>query len=200
MSKYAVVLGITRQYGQTVSGGNDAKLFVDLLARAGFKKPNIYRKIGTQVQKQDAINGINWMKSVAREEDTVILFFGGHGNYDMIMFSDMGMNSVMLVPLLSGFQSQKQLVIIDSCRSGSLVQPLSAPHRLVVSSTLADTVNTDEGRYSLFGHLFLNLGMKQKLADANGDSFVSIQEAQGFAKVRCGIMIDNYGQEFFLEG
>jgi tetratricopeptide (TPR) repeat protein len=85
---WAVVVGISKY--QRLPGGQqlqfadrDATSFVDALRKAGSAGENIRALIGTEATAaaiKDAIG--NWLARSASENDTVILFFSGHGFFE----------------------------------------------------------------------------------------------------------------------
>jgi hypothetical protein len=195
--KYAVILSYDSQGSTKIWASSCARLLKDVLRDNGFAQKNIF--IDTRATQDDLLEAIDWLKTVEASEIVVGIF--GHGGGTGIVLKDSWISHYELKGLLSGLESEKQLIIIDTCGSGGAIIggmdgiSLNATNRIVLTST------SFESESSVFsGHLtdwtraVLAWGLKEGNADFNGDGKVSIEEA-GSVK---GLISDGYEGEFFL--
>lgn len=106
---------------------------------------------------------------------------------EVIVTHDMyGLPDGLLKQKLSALESQKVALIFGSCYSGGMFDDdddLQAPNRVICSACKADQYAWDYlllGN-TLFGYYFVDEGILQGLADANGDEMVSMEEALAYA-------------------
>jgi len=196
-NKWAVVIGIGRVWGENLGADDDAKLMSQILKNTnGFPTQNVKLLLNTAATTANIVQAIKWLETNVKQASTVVFFFSGHGSNGAIATYDGALTGSYLQTLLGDMQPSKFALIVAACYSGSMIPYLEGPGRIVVTSATATNPAADSGHYSLFGARFIRDGMKNKLADANGDGSVSIQEAHYYAEI--GLMSDNYGQEMTL--
>jgi hypothetical protein len=199
--KYAVIVSYDNRGDCHVWASTCARLFRSILLDNGFIQKNITFLHSNKATKANVIEAIGWLDSVEDENTEVVIGFFGHGSATHIMLKGLAISHQEIRDLLLGLESQKQLIVIDTCGSAGAILPgrdgitLNATNRIVLTSTWS------ENESSIFSwHLtnwckaVLVWGMQEGNADFNGDGRVSVQEA-GSIK---GRMSDGYGQEFFL--
>jgi len=196
-NKYAIVFGFGGGQGRQpntydVGGDWDAKLMNRILKDAGFRTKNIYLRTESKVTMAEWFNAFDWLLSVEDENSTVVIFYSGHGGPNVLGSSDFGMPENTLASILSGLDSKKQAVLIHQCGADSLIDALEAPNRIIITSE-----STGYRRGSIWGHYFLDRGLKQGKSDLNGDGKVSLEEDYYHFPQEC-TMSDNYPGEFFL--
>lgn len=197
---YAIMVGISHN-GDHVNGDNTARLLVSILKDSGYRMKNIKLLTNRQATWENLLKAVDWLKSVEDENSTVIIMFACHGSATGVKLWDVMLPHRYIKEYLSTLKSQKQLVIIATCQSGGAVIEgidgisLAQEHRIVISSCAEWTVDPCTHRYTRWAEAFLLRGIKERLADNNGDGKVSIQDAFEYAGSR---MSDNYGHEFFL--
>jgi len=209
VDKYAVIIGYNGKPCKSPIGrGNNhifattcARLLRDILTDNEFSQKNIIFLTNNKATKAGVLEAINGLKAIEGAEDEVVVAFFGHGGPTGIGLHKSGISHSELKALMADLDSQKQLIVIDTCGSAGAIIPgwdgitLNATNRIVLTSTVT------ERESSIFSwHLtnwcrsVLLWGLKEGNADFNGDGMVSIQEA-GSVK---GGMSDGYGQDFFL--
>jgi hypothetical protein len=202
VKKYAVVVGNDAKSTAPINGSSCARVMLSLLRDAGFSSENIVFLTNAKATKQNVVNALSWLNSVDTPDAEIVIAFFGHGGGLGLALYDSGI-SHKEIGSLSPVNSQKQLIVIDTCGSGGAVIAgadsfsLSAPNRIVLTSTCCEidsSIHTSQ--LDLWTEGFLLDGIKYGLADVNGDGKVSIQEAKAYHSY--GLMSDNYGTAFFL--
>lgn len=198
-TKYAVIMAYDGSRSCKIWASTCARQLDRVLKDNGFSPKNI--RIDTRATQGNLIEAIDWLKGVEDSHSEVVVAFFGHGSATAIGLRLRSVLHSEVRDLLSCLESQKQLVIIDTCGSaGAILEgrdgvTLSAPNRIVLTSTeheLESSVFT--GHLTDWTWAVLVWSLKEGKADFNGDGRVSIQEA---GSVKGGIS-DGYGQEFFL--
>jgi hypothetical protein len=123
----------------------------------------------------------NAVKKVVDENDIALILLGGEGAVGYFGFYGLSPGSVpysWIAERLININSMVQILIIDSCHSGSAIPYLESfdvPRIILTGSTAEQTDSFGTGREFL--QSFLDMG-----ADKNGDGYVSIGEAVEYAK------------------
>ncbi len=194
--KYAIVIGIGTQFSENLGSDGDAVLMARILRQNGFSNGNIKLLKNSDATWQNVRDAIWWLIAKSNEQSEVVLFFSGHSGIDFLVLWDYGLGASELNGYLSPLTSTKILICIQGCYSGSFIDNLSAPNRVIITSATDYNVSVDSGRLSLWGTLFLDYGISKGRADLNGDGKVSMQEAYDYSNL--GWMSDQYGQDFYL--
>ncbi|MEX2261807.1 MAG: caspase family protein [Bryobacteraceae bacterium] len=218
---YTVLIGISN-YGPRmdlapheilVFPETDAQaIYTSLLSPVGLKvNPAYVRLLLGSEAKLDAIgSALEWLKN-AREADTVIIYFSGHGHFengagyivpwdaDRSRLAATSYSMRRLDALLtSGIRARGRILFADACHSGALNQSVSQTEglrqsilaaaepvfKLVASAAnqTAKEFRRREDRHTLFGQ-FLVHGM-EGWADENCDGSVTARELAGYVETQ----------------
>jgi hypothetical protein len=109
----------------------------------------------------DALTGIG--ARVDRDDDVVFLFLTGHGGPDgrvAVSFPRLPLNDLEpedLVRALDASGIRWQVVVVSACYSGTFLEPLRHPNRLVITASAADRASfgcSDHAPMTEFGRAF----------------------------------------------
>ncbi|MFN8485998.1 MAG: C13 family peptidase [Caldilineaceae bacterium] len=148
-----------------------------------------YDGVATLQNLQNAIT--QWAKTRVDANRTLTLYLVDHG-YRNLFYLDNPNNEILTPTLLNGWLTQlennvagvKINIIIEACKSGSFIQQLSKPNRLIITSTNADkdAMTSDTGAH--FSDQFLtslwqgsNLYTSFQVARTVAHAFFSEQDA-----------------------
>jgi len=200
-NRYAIIIGIS-DYSGTVNDldycDDDAYEFADAL-------PVSYQKIlliDGAAQRQEILDAIAEVKALAGPNDEVVFFYSGHGsisNYDVD--GDGERKDECIIPwectsatfiwdgnLKAAFVGCQASIMFffDSCYSGGMTD-LAGPGRLICMACGENQLSLESSTWQngQFTYYFVDQGMKNGLANANGDAYVTFEEAFDFAKARC---------------
>lgn len=201
-NKYAVVFGVAFK-GDGASGtDNTARLAAWLLIHEyGFLPENVKLLINEGVTYESMTQAVSWLVSVADESSTAIFIYSGHGSMSSdktigyIATYQGSYSSNNLKTAFTTLRSQKILIVIDACYSGAWISPMAGSNRIVVSSAYFNYA-FDGNHYTNFGACFFDLAIRKGKGDANGDGFVSVEEARNYRVI--GVWDDQYLGDMFL--
>jgi hypothetical protein len=207
-NKYAVIIGNdARQGSMPVTGSSCAKLLKRMLMDAGFASKNIKVLLNKQSTLQACDNALAWLSQAPADSEIVFAIFGHGGPCGCAVYGG-ALTHTAIRDLLAPSQSQKQLIIVDTCGSAGAIIPgidgatLCAPNRIVATAgSVEEESSIPTAKYTEWVEAFLINDIIHGGADLNGDGKVSIQEAYKQEQTYLmwhGLMCDNYGQEFFL--
>lgn len=207
VNKWAVVIGIADYQGRQNDlwhPDEDAEEMREaLITNYGFPEGNIKILLNRKAKAQAIVDAIDWLAAQEDEGSTVVFFFSGHGYQvadsqgwdndveadgidECIVSHDMyGLPDGLLSDKFSTFDTTKFALIFGSCFSGGMFDDdddLQAAGRVICSACKADQYGWDYlllGN-TLFGYYFVDEGILQGEADANGDG-VSMEEALAYA-------------------
>jgi len=109
--------------------------------------------------------------------------------------------------ILSQYESPKMLVVINSCKSGSMLHIGNSINGIFMTACAADELTYDVENFqnTVFVEYFVDQGMSQGKADSNEDGHITAEEAFYYAESKCNPlpgpiiiprthsqMIDNY--------
>lgn len=206
-SRWAVIIGIS-DYAGTINDLNycddDAQDFYKALTITyGWNPDNIRRLIDGEATKADILNAIDWVEYNEKPGDEVVFFYSGHGsisNYDVdgdgerkdecIVPYEATISSLIwdgdLKDAFADFESTRIMFYFDSCYSGGMTD-LEGTGRLVLMACGENQLSLESGAWEngQFTYYFVDLGMRNKMADINQDLKVTFEEAFDFAKANC---------------
>ena len=150
----------------------------------------------TKLNIEDAITG--WLDSKEEVNDVVLFYFSGHGQqessgeytiwpYDTSSNSDDNeIQDSTLDSWLRCLESNQQIIIIDSCNSGGIIEELYYYGRVVLTSCREDEDSYEKSRlgHSVFTHFFLDAFNKLDNVDDNNDNSISIQEVFNWVELK----------------
>lgn len=201
LNKYAVIVSYDGKGDCRIWASTCARLLRDILKENGFSHKNIKFLSGSKSTKENTIDAISWLKDIERADSEVVVAFFGHGSATFVLACNPGLMHEEIRDLLADLDSQKQLVIIDTCGSaGAIIEgrdgiTLNATNRIVLTSTVTENESSIfSWHLTNWSRAVLLRGLKEGNADFNGDGLVSIEEAAS----RKGGISDEYEGEFFL--
>jgi len=159
----------------------------EFLKSNGFEESNIYRLYEENMTLQDFNRIIELIASRSNEDDIVLILLAGHGIKDEIYFSDGWVSYKKIKDTLSKIKA-RQILIIDSCYSGSAKTYLMSEKRVLITSSGED--EETYGGTSFF--IFDAIGDKRY--DSNNDGYCSIMEAFYGAKAYIESKFGNHPQ------
>lgn len=171
---------------------NDVSTFNGIMNRYGAE---ITTLLGCEATHSNIIQKIRYVSAFAKENDTFIFFFSGHGYeggfccYDMRANSYIGGISYQEIQiLLRNCRAGRKVVIADACFSGGLskqrtaltVQAVQKSNLLFFLSSQFDetSIELPNGPNGLFTYV-LEAGLNGT-ADSNGDNKITYQEIYNF--------------------
>jgi hypothetical protein len=204
--RYAVVIGDNRGASDEQPlrfAESDAQRFADLLADIGGvpgENQVVLRGNSADQVRRALIATNERIRTAPRSAaDAVLLvYYSGHGDADALHLGDTALPLRELEALVRGSPAAVRILVIDSCRSGSITRvkggrpapplvlattaPLLGEGMIVLTaSTLSeDAQESDPLGGSFFTHYLLS-GLRGA-ADDNGDRVVTVAEAFGYAR------------------
>lgn len=161
---FALLIGIgdylyTRPLLKTM---NDAKDLYDALLKNGFPKNNIQLLLDKEATKAAINTKLDYLARQANVNDTVIIFFSGHGMQFVGGFSpgeylcpveaaldhakDTCISSEEFANALRTIKSERLVVLLDSCHSGGIGQPKDPELQVKVGLTDTTYSNFSKGK------------------------------------------------------
>jgi uncharacterized caspase-like protein/tetratricopeptide (TPR) repeat protein len=149
--RWALVIGVSRfQYGDKEFGGrqisnlrgpeNDARAIRDfLLTPEGGEFPPSHIRIARneEATKSAVINGLEWLRSVAKPDDYFVIFFASHGDVeesagrevpyfivhdtDPRDFANTAVKMDVFFETIKSMQARRGLALVDTCHSAGIV-------------------------------------------------------------------------------
>ena len=200
-NKWALVLGKKGTRNEPIAGDNNARDMAAVLKSIyGFDSANIRMLLNNKFTRDSELAGIQWLIDNADAQSSVFFFYSGHGGhsgaigtggYGVIDY----LRSIDLANLLVPLKYERLALVFECCFSGNMVADLAGPNRVVAASTRVDELGVSSSQSSPFSRTFIDEGMKQGLADTDGDGKVSVEEALAYYAKRTGeggTLSDNY--------
>jgi hypothetical protein len=202
-SKYAVLVGYDCKPSAPIYGSNEARLIKGILTKAGFPSKNIKMLLNRQATLQNVANALDWLRTVEAPDSKVVVGFFSHGGWGSVLVYQGNITHATILSLLP-VQSQRQLVMVDTCGSAGAILPgmdgvtLCAPGRIVFTSTALEIESTVySGKYSDWLRIVWMMGYQDGAADLNGDGRVSMRELATWTQK--GLVCNQCADEFFLD-
>lgn len=206
-SRWAVIIGIS-DYAGTINDLNycddDAQDFYKALTISyGWSITNIKLLKNEGATKDEIISAINWLRTMEQAGDEVVFFYSGHGTtstFDIDVDGERKDECIIpyecqpsyfiwdgdLKQLFVDFESTRIMFYFDSCYSGGMTD-LKGNGRLVLMACGENQLSLESSAWQngQFTYYFVDQGMIDNLADKNGDTMVTFEEAFDFAKANC---------------
>ncbi|MCP4395716.1 MAG: hypothetical protein GY801_00185 [bacterium] len=213
---YAVIIGIGEYADQRLNlqyTVNDARGLYDLLtdpAYGGVPEENIKLLLDGQATDRQIKGAIGkWLSRRANEEDTVIIYYSGHGapegeetywvthNADIDDLYTTALNNNEIFDMLSRIRAKRMITFLDSCYSAATVNrknrtraaPIEIPWdkfsgegRVTLSASDGKQLSLElaEYKHGVFTYYLLE-GLKGE-ADSNQDAIVEVDEIWDYVK------------------
>jgi len=161
---YALLVGITayhnlRPLSKTTRDARDLR---DLLAQNGYPASNLGLLLDDQATKGAISDGLDWLARHAGPDDTVIVFFSGHGaqriggfepgeylcpvEADWYNLRGSAISNEELTTALRAIRAGRVVVFLDACHSGGVGQPKDAALTIKAGLSEATYDRLAEGR------------------------------------------------------
>jgi hypothetical protein len=196
--------------GEPKLDDKDACKLYYILTNNGWSESNIHYLREEQATKGEILSVSDWLNNHGVEEDDLVLFyFSMHGGKtddvrpldepdDKDEFivpykqneNDENILDEELTPMFEAIQTEKLVIIIESCYSGGMLDgadDLKKTGRIVITST--DVNETSYPYYLLFserdGYMLIHYLLEglRGTAEENNDGYVSVEEAYEYAKI-----------------
>lgn len=224
---WALLIGITTYASptqDTVGGKKDAVEIKRHLRSLGWREDHILLLANRRATKRNIMGALNWLKSKTNRNSTVVFSYAGHempfrttadGDNET---RDVALHTTdnryildgILGKRLGAVRSKKMWVHFATCRAqGFNDQGTIKANRVVTYSSLESQLSYEDPAVgqSVFGNYAVTKGMREKMADANNNGAVSVEEAFVFAKPltrqrtsqrQRPVMVDRYSGQFNL--
>lgn len=147
---------------------------------------------------------VNWLAPQTGPEDTVVLFFSGHGRAEYLCphdsLPDSYANDITVSALktwLDKLSAERVVVILDSCESGGFAEGLAADGRVVLAACASDesSYSLAEIEHGIFSHYLLSALHNLPSVDSDGNQRVSAEELFYFARPLVAPHAARYSQQ-----
>jgi len=195
---YAVLVGVSK-YQPPVTGldypSQDATEMRDIL-RTHTRAANLRLLVDEQATADNILAAMDDLFSRAKPEDSVVLYFSGHGNVGYVFAHDGALPFSRMKPIFKKSKAKRKLIFADACHTGAFRKPKSeagagraagpGDNVLLFLSSRDDQFSREDSllKNGVFTH-FLAAGLRGG-ADANRDRVVTARELFDFvnSKVR----------------
>lgn len=190
--------GTTSQLNYCVADTDD--VYTALTTKYGFPPANIQYLKDQQCTDANIKAGISWLVANSDANSTVVFYYSGHGSkstkdvdgdgirpdYSIVPFDFTRIWDADLANLFRPLTSQHTWIAFDSCFSGGLaVSGTTGAGRVDTFACEAKEYSYESSttQHGYFTYLTVHKGMLTNIADANGDGFVTVEEAFNYCKI-----------------
>lgn len=146
--------------------------------------------LDSEASKSDVRAAVDWLVSSEDANDTVLFYFSGHGDPDGYLgpydayYARTWISSRELSSWLSPLESERVVIILDTCYAGKYERELSGSGRVVLLSSRADeySYSSSWGEYSTFTYYLLEALDEFSVADANLNYELAAEELFRYAE------------------
>lgn len=193
---YAVIIGISNYtyLNDLAYSDDDAREINEELSET-INSDNIKLLVDSSATKAAISEAINvWLPSISDSNDIIIIYYSGHGgtidNTFYITPCDSYLTSYEndisdseLTSWLLNIASNNIVVILDTCESGSIINTIYLPSRIIITSCGSNEVSYDDSslRNGTFTYYFLDGFNKVNSVDINNDDIITLQELFNYA-------------------
>lgn len=216
---WAVIVGVSdyQQIGDLSYADDDAEELAQLLGPV-WGEDHIRLLVDAEATKAEVRQAMNWLVAQDSPGDTVLFCFSGHGDPDGYIapydayYAETWISRSELASWLDKLDSQKVVVILDTCHAGRFETSLDEEGRVILMSSAANEVSweTPTLRHSVFVHYILEA--LDEFADVNHDYELSAEELfqyaepetvdytefSGFTSTQHPVLYDGYPGELIL--
>jgi uncharacterized repeat protein (TIGR02543 family) len=135
----------------------------------------------------------DWLASREGANDTVLFFFSGHGGWEYVcphdsltQYYDNDIFGEELDSWLNTLDSEKIIVITDSCVSGTFLKEVSRNGRVILTACSPDEEAYDDSilEHGVFSYYITEAFSEFEASDTNDNSELSIEEIFEYARTR----------------
>lgn len=199
---WAVIVGATDYAGSTPNApgsAEDAWSLRDHLLSLGWRSDHIYTVTNLGMTRDNILKAIRWMASKTNGRSLAIFHYSGHEKPTRTTAD--GDNETQDVQLwaadnryipdgelareLSRVRSYRSWFHISACRAAGFSDSgMFAGGRVVTWSSTQSELSWGDAslKASVFNHFMINQGMRKRLADANRDGNVTVEEAFWYSR------------------
>lgn len=199
---WAVIVGITDYAGSTVDAfgsAADAWTLRRHLLSLGWRSDHIYMVTSLSATKDQILRAIRWLAGKTNSRSLAVFHYAGHempfrttadGDAET---QDVAIRAADNRFILDGelgrelgrVNAYRMWIHISACRAAGFSDPgMSKPNRVITwASAPTELAYTSQAlNYSLFGYYLIVQGLLNKVADANRDGRVSVEEAFWYSR------------------
>jgi caspase domain-containing protein len=199
---WALLIGINDYAGSTrdnIGSYQDASALASYMVSLGWQSDHILVMANRDATAGQIVEGMRWLQSKTDDSSVVVFHYSGHEQ--PTRSSSDGDNESRDVALwaadnrlvldgvlgreLGRVRSASMWVNLAVCRAGGFSDPgTTGPGRIVTFSSPESELSYEDPtvKHSVYGWFTIVEGMRQGLADANGDSVVTVEEAWRYAR------------------
>jgi hypothetical protein len=199
---WALLIGINDYAGSTrdnIGSYQDATALANYMTSLGWMSDHVLVMANRDATASRIVEGIRWLQSKTDDSSVVVFHYSGHEQ--PTRSSSDGDNESRDVALwaadnrlvldgvlgreLGRVRSASMWVNLAVCRAGGFSDPgTTGPGRIVTYSSPENELSYEDPtvKHSVYGWFSIVEGMRQGLADANGDSVVTVEEAWRYAR------------------
>ena len=193
---WAVIIGVS-DYKRLddIEGNAESAEGLFQLLRPIWGEEHIKLLLDSEATKAEIREAVAWLTSNEDTNDTVLFFFAGHGERHGYIapynayYKETWITSRELSKWLSALDSERVVIILDTCYAGRYETNLSGSGRVVLMSSRADEVSWnasfyDGGWHGVFTYYLLEALSEFSIADANRDYELSAEELFQYAETK----------------
>ncbi len=214
--KWAIIIGVTDYKGDYLTGANNSAKDIYNLIVPIYGEDHVKLLLDSTATKSNINNTIyNWLAPLEDANDTVLFYFAVHGynGTDIAPFDEADNIDEYLCPYgassvsscirddelkvwLNVLDSEKVVVILDTCFAGGFIQDLGKSGRTI----LASSAEHESSWFGLYNHGFFShyliqaLGTQAGTANLNSDNFLSVEELFAYAESKTVALGSSYPQ------
>jgi len=186
---WAVIVGVSdyQKYEDSPGCANDAEGLFELLSPI-WGEEHIKLLIDKEATKAKIHTAIDWLASNADANDTALFYFSGEGDSNGYIapynayYVDTWISSSTLSQWLSALNSERVVIILDTCYATTYNNKLSNSGRVILASSQASEeayATSDHGIFTLY---LLEAFNEFSIADVNRDYELSAEEIFHYAQ------------------
>jgi uncharacterized repeat protein (TIGR02543 family) len=150
------------------------------------REDNIKLVLNEEATNTGIYYAVKWLAEKAGPNDTALFYFSGHSAPHYFGSYDYFVSDKQMAEWLDAIQSQKVVVILDTCYAGSFKNELGTNGRVVLMSCqpFESSLEDQEFRNGVFTYYILQALNNFKSADTNGNYELSAAEIFDYADPR----------------
>ena len=205
---WAVIVGVSdyKRLDDISGNANSAEELFQLLSPA-WGEEHIKLLLDSEATKANVREAIDWLASNKDANDTVLFYFAGHGETRKAQiapynayYAKTWITSSELSGWLRALDSERIVIILDTCYAGRFETSLSDSGRVVLMSSRADEESWvsqweyDDEWYNIFTYFLLEALSEFDYADDNWDYELSAEELFRYAEHEVVFVTEDWKQ------